>query len=200
MLKTTLDDTKDRLDALLTYANSVTGADDTSVGDAIETLANGYGSGGSSLPIQLELVGTWTGYLPEYTDTTTYEVIDTGIDIKNAPDNYIYFLYTIECDGSYTEITTNYAWSGTAWGILGRYDRHYSAYPASQSEFYRVTKDNPKLRPRLTSELQSGPQGMKDFLTLEGNVQNVQFRRKANSNYILMGGNYTVNVYAILFD
>jgi len=199
-LKTTLEDTQDRLEALLTYANSVTGADDTSLGDAIETLANGYGSGGSSLPIQLELVGTWTGYLPEYTDTTAYEVIDTGIDIKNAQENYIYFLYTIECDGSYDEITTNYAWSGTAWGILGRYDRHYSPHPASNSEFYRVNKNNPKLRPRLTSDLQSGPQGFSDFLMLEGNGQNVRFRRKANSNYILMGGNYTVNVYAILFD
>lgn len=74
-LKTTLDDTKDRLDALLTYANSVTGAEDTSVGDAIETLANGYGQGGSSLPLQLELVGTWTGYLEEYT-RYRYERID----------------------------------------------------------------------------------------------------------------------------
>lgn len=38
MLKTTLEDAQDRLDALLTYANSVTGADDVSVGDAIQTL------------------------------------------------------------------------------------------------------------------------------------------------------------------
>ena len=45
-LKTTLEDTQDRLEALLTYANSVTGASDTSLGDAIETLANGYGQGG----------------------------------------------------------------------------------------------------------------------------------------------------------
>ncbi len=42
-LKTTLEDTQDRLEALLTYANSVTGADDVSVGDAIERLADGYG-------------------------------------------------------------------------------------------------------------------------------------------------------------
>ena len=42
-LKTTLEDTQDRLEALLTYANSVTGASDTSLGDAIETLCMGYG-------------------------------------------------------------------------------------------------------------------------------------------------------------
>lgn len=46
MLKTTLEDTKDRLNALLTYANEVTGESDTSIGDAIHTLADGYGSGG----------------------------------------------------------------------------------------------------------------------------------------------------------
>lgn len=39
MLKTTLLDAKDRLDALLTYANGVTGESDTNLGDAIETLA-----------------------------------------------------------------------------------------------------------------------------------------------------------------
>lgn len=47
-LKATLDDVKDRLDALLTYANGVTGESDTSIGDAIETLADGYGQGGDS--------------------------------------------------------------------------------------------------------------------------------------------------------
>lgn len=38
-LKTTLESVKSRLDALLIYANSVTGASDTSIGDAVYTLA-----------------------------------------------------------------------------------------------------------------------------------------------------------------
>lgn len=38
-LKTTLEDAKDRLDALLTYANGVTGEADTNIGDAIAELA-----------------------------------------------------------------------------------------------------------------------------------------------------------------
>lgn len=42
MLKTTLEDAKDRLDALLTYANGVTGESDTSIGDAIGTLCAKY--------------------------------------------------------------------------------------------------------------------------------------------------------------
>ena len=37
-------------DAYLSYANSVTGASDTNVGDAIMTLAAGYGQGGAPSP------------------------------------------------------------------------------------------------------------------------------------------------------
>lgn len=44
-LKTTLDDTKSRLDALLTYANGVTGESDTNIGDAIARLASKYDTG-----------------------------------------------------------------------------------------------------------------------------------------------------------
>lgn len=48
-LKSTLDDIKSRLTALLAYANGVTGESDTSIGDAIETLADGYGQGGETI-------------------------------------------------------------------------------------------------------------------------------------------------------
>lgn len=41
------DESKSRLDALLTYANGVTGQTDSSIGDAIKTLSAGYGRGGS---------------------------------------------------------------------------------------------------------------------------------------------------------
>lgn len=44
-LKSTLESTKARLNALLTYVNEITGADDTSIGDAIHTLADGFGGG-----------------------------------------------------------------------------------------------------------------------------------------------------------
>jgi len=45
-LKSTLESAKARLNALLTYANETTGADDTNIGDAINTLCAGYGGGG----------------------------------------------------------------------------------------------------------------------------------------------------------
>lgn len=43
-----LHDTKARLDGLLEYANETTGQSDVSIGDAIKTLADGYGGGGTS--------------------------------------------------------------------------------------------------------------------------------------------------------
>lgn len=45
-IKSNLESSKSKLDALLTYANGVTGASDVSIGDAIRTLAEGYGGGG----------------------------------------------------------------------------------------------------------------------------------------------------------
>ena len=39
----------DSIEALTTYANQVTGASDTNLSDAVYTLAQGYGSGGSAL-------------------------------------------------------------------------------------------------------------------------------------------------------
>lgn len=45
-------------DAYLNYANSVTGASDTNVGDAIMSLAAGYGQGGGGLVIEKTKVGT----------------------------------------------------------------------------------------------------------------------------------------------
>lgn len=43
-----LTESKQTLDALLTYANEATGTEDTSIGDAIRTLVDGYGQGGGS--------------------------------------------------------------------------------------------------------------------------------------------------------
>lgn len=47
----------DSINALTTYANEVTGASDTNLSDAVHTLANGYGGGGSGLEYE---TGTYT--------------------------------------------------------------------------------------------------------------------------------------------
>ena len=52
----------DSINALITYANSVTGASDTTLSDAVHTLASGYGGGGGS---------TRTTIVPEQTITVS---------------------------------------------------------------------------------------------------------------------------------
>lgn len=47
-ITSTLQDTKARLDSLLEYANETTGQSDVSIGDAIKTLADGFGGGGDN--------------------------------------------------------------------------------------------------------------------------------------------------------
>lgn len=45
-VKTRIQDVTDSINRLIDYANGTTGASDTRIGDAIKTLANGYGGGG----------------------------------------------------------------------------------------------------------------------------------------------------------
>ncbi len=190
-LKTTLEDTKDRLDALLTYANGVTGESDTSIGDAIETLADGYGQGGSSLPI--ELVGTWTGYLGEYTDTTTWEATDTGINIHNSP--YIYFMITVSCDGSYSDTSITNYWSGFEIIVGGKYNSNKNFCGISVIGYKGVIR--PQTNADLTSNITniSASYGV-SFLN---NQSTFKIQRKCNASVLpkIMGGNYTVKVYGI---
>lgn len=50
----------DSINALTTYANEVTGASDTTLSDAVHTLASGYGGGGidgDDLAYGVSLVG-----------------------------------------------------------------------------------------------------------------------------------------------
>lgn len=56
-VKGNLDELKGALTALLAYANGVTGASDTSVGDAVHTIGTGYG--GVTVPRNM-LIGEFT--------------------------------------------------------------------------------------------------------------------------------------------
>lgn len=189
MLKTTLEDTQDRLDALLTYANSVTGASDTSIGDAIERLADGYGSGGSSLPIQLELVGTWRGYLPEYTDTATNESTNTGIYIDSTP--YAFLIATLECDGVLDTSDAN-NWGGYSVFIIGR---QTTGRMASLNYTYRGAQSL-----LFSDQVQNMISFSNNGVYFTGANRTVEIRRKAHATNCpkIMGGNYTVKVYGIV--
>lgn len=77
-----LTDIKSRLNALVTYANGVTGASDTSVGDAVRTLAAGYGQGGSGKSLE-EIYSL--DYVVETSDTSapsTQITIASNVDLS----------------------------------------------------------------------------------------------------------------------
>ena len=59
----------DAINALTTYANTVTGASDTTLSDAVATLASGYGGGGSSPITLLETVT-----VPSDTRTVSFDM------------------------------------------------------------------------------------------------------------------------------
>lgn len=60
-----LEASKNGLDALLDYANRTTGADDSNIGDAIKTLADGYGGGSDVDEVTIEF-----DLADDYTSTT----------------------------------------------------------------------------------------------------------------------------------
>lgn len=102
----------DAINALTTYSNTVTGASDTTLSDAVATLAAGYGGGGG-----LELIDTITiaentrGYSLDVTTYTSYDIIVVCFDSLNiAPDqDWLYTTWntTTPSGGSYVEkITT----------------------------------------------------------------------------------------------
>lgn len=78
-LASNLNQTEQTLTALLEYANGVTGASDVSVGDAIHTLADGYGQGGGGIELKEFTVTTpctkgnnILAMIPNYTSSKKY--------------------------------------------------------------------------------------------------------------------------------
>lgn len=71
----------DSINALTTYANEVTGASDTTLSDAVHTLASGYGGGGSGSVKTGSFVGDGT---KEVDLSIEFEpdviIIDSGLD------------------------------------------------------------------------------------------------------------------------
>lgn len=84
----------DAINALTRYANEVTGASDQTLSDAVRTLCDGYGGGGSGI----QLVDTIT--VPEDTrsysfDLTAYADYDTVIvteDLELSGSDWLYYV------------------------------------------------------------------------------------------------------------
>lgn len=88
----------DSINALTTYANTVTGASDTTLSDAVATLAAGYGGGGMQIGIQTSIPNILnmfyalehgTAVTGEFTlsqaiPNTETEILDTGLSTVNG--------------------------------------------------------------------------------------------------------------------
>lgn len=64
----------------------------------------------------MDLIGTYSCYLPEYTDTVNAEIVDTGIDVSAT--NYAHGIVVVQCDGIPTE---NLEWGGLSISNFARY-------------------------------------------------------------------------------
>ena len=192
-LKSTLESTKARLDALLTYANETTGESDTSIGDAIQTLCAGFGGGGGTL--KLELIGTWTGYLPEVTDGAK-ESVDTDITISNQLHKYPIILSTISCDGV-LDASSNKNWNGLTVSLGGR--ALGGRYSHAASIWYPGVPilEYTTVNPEAVSTRFSNGYGVYACHNQENYFQFYRISHATNCPKI-MSGNYTVNVYGIV--
>ena len=125
----------DAIEALTTYANTVTGASDTTLSDAVATLASGYGGGGG-----LELLDTFTvaentrGYSLDVTPYTSYGLVVVCFDSLNiAPSaDWLYTTWntTTPSSGSYTDRATTFT------GI------HAIGYKASDNRIRWILESN----------------------------------------------------------
>lgn len=98
----------DQINALTTYANTVTGQSDTCLSDAVATLADGYGGGGGSSPFVL--LDTITadsdvrGLLVDFTQYADYDAVFVFENITLSASDWLYYTEnsSTPSGGSYT--------------------------------------------------------------------------------------------------
>lgn len=98
----------DAINALTTYSNTVTGASDTTLSDAVATLAAGYGGGGGGGPISLLDTLTVSAdsrtYNLDLTPYASYDFVYVYADITLSAADWLYFVQngSSPSGGSYT--------------------------------------------------------------------------------------------------
>lgn len=156
-------------------------ANEKGFGDYIDAIPSGGGGP------QLELIGTKTIALPEYTSTSTIEETDTGINISNT--DYAWFLTVITCD---TAITTTSEW-GMSIGFGGRY--------TSNGSYYAYTSGGQKGSATLSeSAMVTSSIGWSAYgVWILTNKNSIWIARKCHATACpkCRAGNYTVKVYGL---
>lgn len=131
------------------------------------------------------LIGQSTHVLQEY-ESTTAEVIDTGIDIKNT--DYVFLLVIITCDGVKTNAQD---WGGLSIYTATRYTNTKNVYVIGSVGF----RNNTLSLDSMTDGLITTTYGVYGIT----NVATVRFQRKAHATACpkIMAGTYNVKVYGI---
>lgn len=93
------EDLTDSIEALTTYANGVTGESDTTLSDAVESLADGYGGGGTAYPflVSYERIDV----TEDLTSMTTAQFLNRYLPDLHTAAPYPTILYLIE--NTYTD-------------------------------------------------------------------------------------------------
>ena len=176
-------------------------ADLTSVADAIR--AKSGGSGSLAFPVgfvseieaiesvgsgpQWELIGTTTIALEEYTDDSTSEVTDTGINIQNT--DWAYGIVIITCD---TPIT-----SSTEWGMTIELFERYTSNSNLMTSQAAQQKGSATLSKAgmVTNGMGTNAYGV----VFGNNASTIIISRKCHSTACpkCRAGNYTVSVYGL---
>lgn len=134
----------DAINALTTYANTVTGASDTTLSDAVATLASGYGGGSND--IELSDQGLWE------VGATNGQIGQTFSANERTNDARLRLKYPIYIGGSY-KFTMN--WDNGAWVAMYQF---YGSDKKSKTQFTTMTSDTiiPSNYPFLAVVLRHG--------------------------------------------
>lgn len=154
-------------------------------GTGFKAAVDAIPSGGSGP--QWELIGETTIALAEYTDTTTGESIDTGINIKDT--DWAYGIVYITCD---SPITTS-----TEWGMTVEMFQRYTSNGSLMFSLACQQKGSATLSKSVMVNSGMGTNGF--GVTLANNTSTVVIGRKCHGTACpkIRAGNYTVAVYGL---
>ena len=94
----------DAINSLITYSNSVTGASDTTLSDAVATLASGYGGGSGMMLIDsLTVTEDTRSFNIDLTPYADYDMLVVTEDVELTESDWLYYVDngTTPSGGSY---------------------------------------------------------------------------------------------------
>lgn len=155
--------------------------------DAYADLVDAIETGGGGSGPRWELIGSVELELSEYTDTSTVEETNTGINV--ATTDYAYIMSIITCDAA---ITTSTEWGMTI-SLGGRY--------TSNGNYCSIANGGQKGASTLSkSAMVSATNGWGSYgVWIPNNSSNIIVCRKAHASGcpLIRGGTYTVAVYGL---